>query len=126
MTGPGRVAISAHGPPAGTLEAYARAVETGAEYVEFDIRRTADGELAAFHDERTRQGGKLAETSYARLCEQAGYEVPRVADVMALIAGKATGHLDLKDAGGEERVVELALDILGPGRFVVTTLEDKS
>ena len=45
---------------------------------------------------------------------------------MALIAGKATGHLDLKDAGGEERVVELALDILGPGRFVVTTLEDKS
>jgi glycerophosphoryl diester phosphodiesterase len=56
----------------------------------------------------------------------AGYEVPRVADVMALIAGKAIGHLDIKDTGGEERVVELALDLLGPGRFVVTTLEDQS
>jgi glycerophosphoryl diester phosphodiesterase len=45
---------------------------------------------------------------------------------MATIAGKATGHLDLKDTGGEEKVVEMALDILGPGNFVVTTLEDRS
>src|SRR5215469_15159231 len=114
-------AISAHGPWTGTIEAYARALETGAEYVEFDIRRTADGELAAFHDARTGQGEALASISYARLCQQAGYEVPRVADVMALIAGKAIGHLDVKDTGDEKRVVELALDLLGPGRFVVTT-----
>src|ERR1700745_729852 len=120
-------AISAHAPRAGTIEAYARALETGAEYVEFDIRRTVDGELAAFHDARTRQGEALAAISYARLCQLAGYEVPRVADVMALIAGKAaTGHLDVKDTGGDERVVQMALDILGPGNFVVTTLEDES
>jgi glycerophosphoryl diester phosphodiesterase len=119
-------AISAHAPRAGTIEAYARALETGAEYVEFDIRRTADGELAAFHDARTRQGEALSAISYARLCQLAGYEVPRVADVMALIAGKATGHLDVKDSGGEERVVQMALDLLGPGNFMVTTLEDAS
>jgi glycerophosphoryl diester phosphodiesterase len=119
-------AISAHGPRAGTIEVYARAVESGAEYVELDIRRTADGELAAFHDACTRQGEALSAISYARLCELAGFEVPRVADVMALIAGKAIGHLDVKDTGGEERVVQLALDILGPGNFVVTTLEDES
>src|SRR5215472_2337672 len=60
----GMAAISAHGPRTGTIEAYARALETGAEYVEFDIRRTADGELAAFHDPRTRQGEVLAAVSY--------------------------------------------------------------
>jgi glycerophosphoryl diester phosphodiesterase len=119
-------AISAHGPRTGTIEAYARALETGAEYVEFDIRRTADGELTAYHDPCTRQGEVLAAISYPRLCELAGYPVPRMADVMALIAGKATGHLDLKDTGGEETVVEMALDILGPGNFVLTTLEDQS
>ena len=119
-------AISAHGPRTGTIEAYADALETGAEYVEFDIRRTADGELAAFHDACTSQGDPLGTISYARLCALAGYPVPRVAEVMATIAGKATGHLDLKDTGGEEQVVELALDILGPGNFVVTTLEDQS
>ncbi len=79
----GQAAISAHGPRAGTIAAYASALETGAEYVEFDIRRTADGELAAYHDARTCQGKALAATSCARLCELAGYEVPRVADVMA-------------------------------------------
>ena len=119
-------AISAHGPRTGTIEVYANALETGAEYVEFDIRRTADGELAAFHDARTSQGDPLAAISYSRLCELAGYPVPRVTEVMAAIAGKATGHLDLKDTGGEDTVVEMALDILGPGNFVVTTLEDQS
>jgi glycerophosphoryl diester phosphodiesterase len=119
-------AVSAHGPRTGTIAAYVHALRTGAEYIEFDIRRTADGELAAFHDACTRQGDALSAISYARLCDAAGYEVPRVADVMALIAGKAIGHLDLKDTGGEERVVDLALDLLGAGRFVVTTLEDQS
>jgi glycerophosphoryl diester phosphodiesterase len=119
-------AISAHSPRTGTIEAFAKATRAGAEYVEFDIRRTADGELAAYHDARTRQGDPLAAISYSRLCELAGYPVPRVADVMATIAGKATGHLDLKDTGGEDKVVEMALDILGPGNFVVTTLEDRS
>jgi glycerophosphoryl diester phosphodiesterase len=119
-------AISAHGPRTGTIEVYASALETGAEYIEFDIRRTADEELAAFHDARTSQGDPLAAISYSRLCELAGYPVPRVAEVMAAIAGKATGHLDLKDTGGEDKVVEMALDILGPRNFVVTTLEDQS
>jgi glycerophosphoryl diester phosphodiesterase len=119
-------AVSAHGPRAGTIDAYVHALKTGAEYVEFDIRQTAEGELAAFHDARTRQGETIAGISYVRLCEAAGYDVPRVADVMALIAGKAIGHLDLKDTGGEARVVEMALDLLGPGRFVITTLEDES
>jgi glycerophosphoryl diester phosphodiesterase len=128
---PGVVAISAHSggaekAPAGTLEAYAYAVTTGAEYIEFDIRRTADEELVVFHDPYTRQGDALAATSYARLCGLAGYEVPRVAEVMGLIAGKAIGHLDYKDLGGEDKVVEMALSILGPGNFIVTTLEDES
>jgi glycerophosphoryl diester phosphodiesterase len=65
-------AASAHGPRAGTIDAYVHALKTGAEDVEFDIRRTADGELAAFHAARTRRGETLAGISYARLCEAAG------------------------------------------------------
>lgn len=128
---PGSIAISAHkggseNGPSGTLETYAHAAETGAEYIEFDIRPTADKELVVFHDSHTEQGEALADTSYARLCELTGFEVPRVADVMRLIAGKAIGHLDLKVIGGEEEVIGMALDILGPGNFVATTLEDES
>jgi glycerophosphoryl diester phosphodiesterase len=52
--------------------------------------------------------------------------VPTVADVLATIKGHAKGHLDLKDAGREDEVVRLALDVLGPGQFIITTLQDRS
>ena len=52
---PGRhPAISAHRggsehAPAGTYAAYQSALEPAPSYLEFDVRRTADGELVAFH-----------------------------------------------------------------------------
>ncbi len=124
-------AISAHrggseGPPAGTYEAYRAAADAGADYVEFDIRRTADAQLVAHHDPGTDGGQAIAGISYARLCELAGYEVPLVTEVMRIIAGKSAGHLDLKELGGEYLIIEQALEILGPGNFVAMTLEDAS
>lgn len=124
------VAVSAHkggsedAPPA-TWEAYETAVTTGAEYVEFDIRRTRDGDLVVFHDPRA--GGRpVGGLTYEELCLAAGHRVPKVRDVMNLIAGRATGHLDLKEVGGEDEVITMALDILGPDAFIATTLEDSS
>ena len=127
----GGAAISAHrgggeSAPAGTSGAYRTAAATGAEYAEFDIRRTADRQLVVYHDAAAGGGQALADISYARLCELAGQAVPLAADVMRLIAGKAIGHLDLKETGGEDVIIELALEILGPGNFVATTLEDAS
>jgi len=114
--------VSAHAgqdDPAGALAACP-------DFVELDIRRTADGELVAVHDPEAPGGQPVAALSYARLCALAGGPVPRVRDVLALIRGRARGHLDLKVAGGEDEVVRLALDILGPGQFVVTTAVDAS
>lgn len=109
-----------------TIEAYREAVATNADYVEFDIRQTADGELVAFHDPATSQGHPLSAVGYAQLCDLAGYEVPKVADVLAVIKGHAKGHLDLKETGYEHQLVQLTLDVLGPGEFIVTSLEDAS
>ena len=146
-----QVRVSAHaGHSAGarirTIEAYREAVATGADYVELDIRRTADGELVAFHDpestghdaestghdpvstghEPRSPGQPLSALRYEQLCDLEGCEVPKVADVLAVIKGRAKGHLDLKETGGEHRLVQLALDVLGPGEFIVTSPEDAS
>jgi glycerophosphoryl diester phosphodiesterase len=124
------VAVSAHkggsedAPPA-SWEAYETALTTGAEYVEFDIRRTRDGDLVVFHDPRI-AGRPVAGLTYEELCTAAGHRVPLVRDVMKLIAGRAVGHLDLKEIGDEHEVIRMALDLLGPGNFVATTLEDSS
>ncbi len=117
-------AISAHqggreGASRGTYLAYQQALRAGAEYVEFDVRRTEDGKLVAYHGTRAARPG--AGMSYTRLCELAGYQVPLAADLMRLLAGKAAGHVDLKEPRWADVIVGQAVEILGTPGFVVTT-----
>ena len=126
----GAAAISAHrggseSAREATYEAYQAAAQAGVEYVEFDIRRTADGELVVYHDERI-AGELISSVGYSRLCHLAGYEVPLTAEVMRLLAGQVIGHLDLKTVGDEDEIVGQAIELLGLGNFVLTTLEDAS
>jgi glycerophosphoryl diester phosphodiesterase len=129
---PPRPAVSAHRggsehAAAATREAYEDAIRSGAEYVEFDIRRTADGVLVVYHDPRVGPAGPpLSALTHAELSERAGYAVPVVDDVMSLIAGKLVGHLDLKETGYEHVVIDRAIALLGADGFVATTLEDRS
>jgi glycerophosphoryl diester phosphodiesterase len=107
----------------GTLEAFAGAASQGFDYVEFDVRRLHDGALVAFHDHKC--GGRpLRDMTLPELRGAAGYSVPLVEEVMAALAGRAKAHIDLKEPGYEARVVALADALLGPGTYVMTTLED--
>jgi glycerophosphoryl diester phosphodiesterase len=122
------VAISAHRggcdtARSDTYEAYRGALEAGAEYVEFDVRRTSDGTLVAFHAARLGWGRAAAALSYAKLCDLAGYEVPRMAELMQLLAGRAAAHVDLKETSCADVVVRQAVEALGPAGMVVTTGE---
>jgi len=121
-----RPLISAHrgGGDAFRAETYAAfeaAASSGVDLVEFDVRRLGDGTLVVFHDDRD-----LPSLRYEGLCALAGYEVPLAQRVMELIAGRATGHVDLKATGYEIPAVELAVEVFGPGGFVVSTMEDAS
>jgi glycerophosphoryl diester phosphodiesterase len=110
-----------------TYEAYKAAPASGAEYAELDIRKTRDGTLVVYHDARAgRAGPNLAGLTHGQLCDRLEYQVPRVDEVMGLLAGRMRGHLDLKETGYEDEVIKLALETFGPGNFVVTTLEDAS
>jgi len=110
---------SEHGPE-GTYEAYRSALAAGAEYIEFDIRRTADGTLVSCHPARVSRQG-VAAVSYDRLCHLAGYRVPQLIEALPMLAGRAAAHLDLKQADCAEAVVGLAAGILGPAGLLVTT-----
>jgi glycerophosphoryl diester phosphodiesterase len=107
--------------PGETHEGYLKAVAAGADYVEFDVRRTLDGTLVARHDARARRGRPVAAVSYSRLCELAGHEVPRIAEVMRLLAGRAIAHIDLKDTECAAAVTRLGLELVGPAGMIVTT-----
>jgi len=99
----------------------------GVEYVEFDIRRSADGLFVVHHDERIgRSGPRIAELNHAELCAGAGYEVPTMVNVLALLAPCSIAHLDIKDTGHEVDAVKIALDAVGPDAFVASTAGDHS
>ena len=97
----------------GSLAAYQAVVSSGAEYAEFDVRRADDGTLLAQHSappERPDGSPTLA-----------------AAEVMRVLAdGGVRGHVDLKGAGFEREVTELALASFGPDGFVVTTADPES
>jgi glycerophosphoryl diester phosphodiesterase len=112
--------------PPGTYAAYRGALAAGADFLEFDVRMTADGELVAFHDARLRSGLPVAAASYAELCRAAGYEVPTTRGIFELLAGQpgmhgAGAHIDLKVAAAGPHVVAQALATLEPPRVVVTS-----
>ncbi|MBT3381195.1 MAG: hypothetical protein HN742_22185 [Lentisphaerae bacterium] len=73
---PGKTVVTAHRGfsgryPENTLLAFTRAVELGADIVEFDVRESADGELVVIHDatvDRTTNGsGPVASHTAAEL-----------------------------------------------------------
>lgn len=115
-------AISAHRRDEAGLTGLTEAVESGAEYVEIDIRRTGDGRLVVHHDPDL-AGLPLKRLTYARVQDLSPRPVPLVSEAMRIIATRAQGHLDLKERGCEHETVALAVEAFGRDGFVVTTRE---
>jgi glycerophosphoryl diester phosphodiesterase len=63
----------------------------------------------------------VADLTYQRLCRTAGYRVPLLADVLALLAGRASLQLDVKEAGSAAAATQIAVAALGPDRVIITT-----
>lgn len=86
------------------------AIALGADYVEFDVQRIADGSLMLLHD----------------LDDDPPPETLRFDQALDLLAGRARAHLDLKLRGGEIPIVAEAIARLGTDRLLVTTHHDES
>jgi glycerophosphoryl diester phosphodiesterase len=82
-----------------TVEAFRRAVELGADGVELDVRRTADGALVVHHDAVVEGVGPIVAATAARLAGAAPW-VPTLADALAACAG-ALVNVEIKNFPGE-------------------------
>ena len=109
-----------------TLEAFEAAIRLGADYVEFDVRKTADGWLVVFHDSKI-EDVSIAEITYSGLCEMTarhGYTVPLLKDVLKLCQGKIKLDIELKEAGYERNVIDMVKSRFGYGDFVMKSFSD--
>lgn len=72
--------------PGNTIEAFRIAAEMGADAVELDVRRTADGEIVVHHDDSLPKAGPIVELSHAEIRRAAPY-VPTLAEALDACRG---------------------------------------
>jgi glycerophosphoryl diester phosphodiesterase len=99
-----------------TIASFKKALQYGANGVEFDVRRCADGRIVVVHDEtidRTTNGkGRVADLTYDQLRRfDAGFgePIPLLTDVLDTFGTECLLNIELKDAGIMKQVKELVL-----------------
>ncbi|KAA1380832.1 glycerophosphodiester phosphodiesterase [Aeromicrobium fastidiosum] len=130
---PTAVLVSAHRGGAGdersaenTLAAFEAAIAMGCDYVEFDVRLTADGVPVVFHDDEVADGSQHRSIAGHRLDDFTGVVLVTLDEVLDVVRGRVKAHVDLKVPGGEIELVSHLVDVLGSDQLIITTAEDSS
>lgn len=106
-----------------TLPAFERAIELGADYVEFDVQASSDGGLVVFHDLRldrlTPVSGPLRARPLAELRELG---IPTLEEVLELTSGRIGVMAELKSPWLNRRhdIVGRAAELLPADGVVVS------
>ncbi len=111
-----------------TIESFEKAMDLGADMIEFDVRRTKDNILIAFHDEMI-QGHSVKELTYqaiSRMAKPQGGDIPTVEEVLKWAKGKIRLDVELKEDGYEDEAAELLHRYLEEDQFVITSFNDAS
>jgi glycerophosphoryl diester phosphodiesterase len=90
--------------PENTLAAFAKAIEIGADMIEFDVRRASDGTLVISHN-RVRKAALL----------------PTLEDTLRLTQGRIQLDVELKEPGCERDAIELLLQYFPLSDFCITS-----
>ncbi len=123
--------------PENTLAAFEAAVQVAADFLELDVRHSADGEIVCIHDatvDRTTDGsGAVAEMTLAQIQsldagswkgEQfAGERIPLLRDVLKSIARRIVVDIEIKDRGIAQKVVGLVREAEALRRVTVVSFE---
>jgi glycerophosphoryl diester phosphodiesterase len=102
--------------PENTIEAFTRARELGADGIELDVRRSADGTLVVHHDAATEPVGLLAAQPFA-VIREALPSIPTLTEALDA-CGEWFVNVEIKcspwepDADPEHRVVRDAIDVV--------------
>lgn len=106
--------------PENTLAAFKRAIEVGADGIEFDVHASADGVPVVIHDRdltrATNGSGDVDQKTLAEL--QAldagqGQRIPTLAEVLDLTATKLRLYIELKQRGIERQVLDVLANYPG-------------
>ncbi len=91
--------------PENTLAAFAKAIEIGADMIEFDVRRASDGRLVVSHDPVRKRAPEL----------------PTLEETLRLTQGRIQLDVELKEPGCERDAIDLLLRYFPLSDFCITS-----
>ncbi len=113
-----------------TLEAFELAIEAGADAIEFDVRRTADGVLVVHHNKNVKgMRQPLSRLTYEEVIAASGrkgYRIPTLRETVEFCAGRITLDVELKEAGYESEVLDIVLREYDAANVLFTSFIDNS
>jgi glycerophosphoryl diester phosphodiesterase len=115
-------------PYENSIAAFEAAANAGADVLELDVRRTADGVLVVHHDSRMEDGTSIARTRAADLPTLPdGQRVTLLSEVAALAASRGVGLLvELKERGHELEALQQVRQHLADDRFAMMSFQASS
>lgn len=101
-----------------TIYAFTKALKYGAEYIEFDVRKTQDNRLIVIHDaslERTTMGsGLIKNLTYNEISRYTtktkNEKVPLLSDVLDTFKGKIKFMIELKAENIRKQIIDIIID----------------
>jgi glycerophosphoryl diester phosphodiesterase len=120
-----RAMVAAHrgvssGAAENTIEAFINAIDVGADMVEFDVRRTRDGELIAFHDAAV-GATPVRDLTRDDIEAAVGVRPPLLAEVLRACAGRIRLDVELKEDGYVPEVMAALRAGFDPDQLIVTS-----
>ena len=101
------------------LESFDKAIQMGADMIEFDVRKSLDGVFIAHHNADL-HSKRISSIDYEEI-KTIDRDVPSVEDIFRLTQGKIKLDIELKEAGYEKEVVNLALEFFSIDDFIITS-----
>ncbi len=110
----------AAGAAENTIAAFTNAIDVGADMIEFDVRRTRDGELIAFHDAAA-GGAPVSGLTRGEIEAATGVRPPLLAEVLRACAGRIQLDVELKEDGYVRDVMAVLRAGFDPAQLIVTS-----
>jgi glycerophosphoryl diester phosphodiesterase len=110
----------AAGAAENTIAAFTNAIDVGADMIEFDVRRTRDGELIAFHN-AVAGGASVNGLTRDEIAAAVGVRPPLLTEVLRVCAGRTRLDVELKEDGYVADVMAVLRAGFDPAKLIVTS-----
>lgn len=110
-----------------TLLAFQKAIDMNADCIETDIRKTADGVIVLYHDDKI-NGKKLKDLTFSELQAEAsknGFQVATLEEGLAYVKGKILIDIEFKEDGYVKEAVSVIHKYLRNDEFFIRSFLDE-